>query len=261
MVGQSFKPVVFAMIVAAALVGCKGADMANAIGKVDVGGMIDAGSTAVKAYNITDADMRMLSEQACAQADKQSKVAGSKDKYTTRLNSIFKGMPTDINGQKINYKVYLTKDINAWAMANGCVRVYSGLMDMMTDDEVRGVIGHEIGHVALGHSRKGYQTAYAAAAARQAAASTGNSTVTALNASQLGEFTEALINAQFSQSQESESDDYSFDLLTKYKFKREGLVTAFQKLAKLGDSNSMLSSHPSSSSRAKHIEDRIAANK
>ena len=39
-------------------------------------------------------------------------------------------------------------------MANGCVRVYSGLMDMMTDNEVEAVLGHELGHVALGHSRK-----------------------------------------------------------------------------------------------------------
>jgi len=42
-------------------------------------------------------------------------------------------------------------------MSNGCIRVYSGLMDMMTDSELRGVIGHEMGHVALGHSKKAMQ--------------------------------------------------------------------------------------------------------
>ena len=31
----------------------------------------------------------------------------------------------------------MTKDVNAWAMGNGCVRVYSGLMDQMNDDEPR----------------------------------------------------------------------------------------------------------------------------
>lgn len=46
----------------------------------------------------------------------------------------------------------MTSDVNAWAMANGCVRVYSGLMDMMNDNEIEGVLGHELGHVALGHS-------------------------------------------------------------------------------------------------------------
>ena len=44
-------------------------------------------------------------------------------------------------------------------------------------------------------------------------------------------------NAQFSQSQESAADDYSFDLLTEKKMSRQGLVTSFQKLAKLSAGN------------------------
>ncbi len=39
----------------------------------------------------------------------------------------------------------MTSNVNAWAMANGCVRVYSGLMDMMNDNEIEGVLGHELG--------------------------------------------------------------------------------------------------------------------
>ncbi|SUH16520.1 lipoprotein [Salmonella enterica subsp. enterica] len=66
----------------------------------------------------------------------------------------------------------MTSDINAWAMANGCVRVYSGLMDLMTDNEIEGVLGHELGHVSLGHSRKAMQTAYATLAARDAISAT-----------------------------------------------------------------------------------------
>jgi len=34
-----------------------------------------------------------------------------------------------------------------------------------TDDEVRGVLGHEMGHMALGHSKKAMQVAYTAVAA------------------------------------------------------------------------------------------------
>ncbi len=56
-------------------------------------------------------------------------------------------------------------------MANGCIRVYSGLMDMMTDNEVEAVIGHEMGHVALGHVKKGMQVALGTNAVRVAAAS------------------------------------------------------------------------------------------
>jgi putative metalloprotease len=133
---------------------------------------------------------------------------------------------------------------------------------MMNDDEILGVVGHEIGHVALGHSKKAMQTAYTVSAARDVASTAGGSAVAALSGSQLGDLTEKFINAQFSQSQESAADDYSFDTLKARKLNLQGLVTAFQKLAKLdGGKSSMMSSHPSSADRAKHIEERIAANR
>ncbi|MSE19125.1 M48 family metalloprotease, partial [Pantoea agglomerans] len=136
-----------------------------------------------------------------------------------------------------------TKDVNAWAMANGCIRVYSGLMDMMTDNEVEGVLGHEMGHVALGHTRKAMQLAYATTAARTAAASVGG-VIGSLSQSQLGEMGEKLVNAQFSQTQESQADDYSYDLMKKRNIDPMGLATSFEKLAKMeqGRQSSMFDS-------------------
>lgn len=254
------KTILLAISLGATLVACGGKAGSTATAD-NVGGLTTAGATALKAATLSDADVKDLSDKSCAALDAKSQIAAPKSKEAVRLAKIVKGMPAAVNGVSINYKVYLTKDVNAWAMNNGCVRVYSGLMTLMNDDEVRGVIGHEIGHVALGHAKSAMQTAYAASAARQAAASAGNSAVAALSNSQLGDLAEKLVNAQFSQVQESNADDYSFDLLTAAKFKREGLVTAFEKLAKLGDNNSMLSSHPASSERAKHIRERIAAKK
>src|SRR5260370_10808818 len=73
-----------------------------------------------------------------------------------------------------------------------------------------------------------------------------------MSRSQAGDLGEKFINAQFSQSQESAADDYSFDLLTEKKMSRQGLVTSFQKLAKLSagsGGSSILSSHPPSEQR------------
>lgn len=219
--------------------------------------LAQAGAGAFHAAALSDADIKSLSDQSCASTDGKSRVASAGDKYTVRLNAVMRGMPSAINGQPINYKVYLTKDVNAWAMANGCIRVYSGLMDIMNDGELRGVIGHEEGHVALGHTKKAMQIAYSASAARQLAGASGG-VAASLSASQLGDLTERLINAQFSQSQESDADNYSFDLLTRQGLHREGLVTAFQKLAKLdGGKSSMFSSHPSSAERAANLQKRI----
>ncbi len=66
-----------------------------------------------------------------------------------------------------NIAAYLTRDVNAFAMADGTIRVYSGLLDLMTDDEVRYVmIGHEIGHVALGRVKSATKAACATTASQ-----------------------------------------------------------------------------------------------
>ncbi|THU05400.1 peptidase [Lampropedia puyangensis] len=224
-------------------------------------GMLNAGGSALKAVTLSKEDVVQMSSQSCQALDTDNQIAKSNSKYATRLAAIVKPLPKEIEGQTINYKVYMTKDINAWAMDNGCVRVYSGLMDLMNDDEVRGVIGHELGHVALGHSTASMRTAYATSAARQAAAASGNATAAVLSSSAAGALGEAFINAQFSQSQETAADNYSFDLLTQLKLERKGLVTGFQKLAKLSGkssaASSLLSSHPSSEKRVENLQGRL----
>ena len=249
-------PIAAGLALAMTLVGCQSAKTG------DLAGAVSTVSTASKALTLSDSDVVALSNESCEAMDAQNKVAPANSKYTQRLNRVIKAFPKDIEGKKAVYKVYLTKDVNAWAMANGCIRVYSGLMDLMNDDELRGVIGHEIGHVALGHSKKAMQTAYATAAVRQAAASSSGA-VGALSRSEAGAVGEKFLNAQFSQSQETDSDNYSFDLLTKLGMERKGLVSAFQKLAKLGGGggNSLMSSHPPSDARAKNMQARLDAKK
>lgn len=224
--------------------------------------MLNTGLQAFQAVTLSDADVKKMSDEACAQMDSEAKIAPASSKYSQRLKKIANNLGSDAGGTPVNYKVYLTNDVNAWAMANGCVRVYSGLMDLMNDNEVEGVLGHEMGHVALGHSKKAMQTAYATSIARDAAASSGNGAVAALSSSQLGALGEALVNAQFSQSQESDADDFSFDLMKKRGLRLEGLASAFDKLAKLGGGDSsMFDSHPGSADRAAHIRQRIASGK
>ena len=255
-VRMKLLPIAAALALTMTLVGCKTMETGN------VSGALETATTATKALSLSDGDVVALSNESCQAMDAQNKVAPANNKYTQRLNRVVKAFPKDVNGKQAVYKVYLTSDVNAWAMANGCIRVYSGLMDLMNDDELRGVIGHEIGHVALGHSKSRMQAAYATSAARQLAGQS-NAAVAALSRSQAGELAEKFVNAQFSQSQESASDDYSFDLLTKLKLPRKGLVTAFQKLAKLGGSsgNSLMASHPPSEKRAAHMEQRLAGGK
>jgi len=187
-------------------------------------GLIHSGVGAFQAYTLSDAQVKKLSDEACKQQDSKSTIAPENSVYNQRLKKIAAALGDNINGMPVNYKVYMTKDVNAFAMANGCIRVYSGLMDMMNDNEVEAVLGHEMGHVALGHVKKGMQVAIGTNAIRVAAASTGG-VIGDISQSQLGALGEKLVNAQFSQHQESEADDYSYDLLRKRNINPVGLAT------------------------------------
>jgi putative metalloprotease len=226
---------------------------------IDFGKLASSASLAVKAAALSDAEVVELADKSCAALDGQNKIAPPGSKYAKRLDAALKPMNmSKFNGKRLDAKVYLVSDVNAFAMDNGCIRVFAGLMDMMDDDEIRAVVGHEIGHVHLGHSRKSMQTAYAVQAARSAAGAV-NATAATLSQSELGELGQKFVEAQFSQSQEMDADDHSYTMLHKEKLPRAGLVTLFQKLAKLEGSSghSMFSSHPSSPDRARRIQTRI----
>jgi len=248
---MKIRSALLALGIAATLTGCQ---------NMDSNGLLSSGAEAFQAYSLSDEQVKTLSDKACQEMDAKATIAPASSEYSKRLSKIAAALGDNINGQPVNYKVYQTKDVNAFAMANGCIRVYSGLMDLMNDNEVEAVIGHEMGHVALGHVKKGMQVALGTNAVRAAAASAGG-IVGSLSQSQLGDLGEKLVNSQFSQRQESEADDYSYDLLRKRGINPAGLATSFEKLAKLeaGRQSSMFDDHPASEARAQHIRDRMAA--
>ena len=66
--------------------------------------------------------------------------------YGKRLEKLT-GHIKEMDGLKLNFGVYEVVDVNAFACGDGSVRICAGLMDVMTDEEVMAVVGHEIGHV------------------------------------------------------------------------------------------------------------------
>jgi len=192
-----------------------------------------------------------LYNQSVQWMDENNPIAEEGDPYAERFNALIKGLENE-DGLVLNFKVYRVVDVNAFATPDGSVRVMAGLMDLMTDDEILSVIGHEIGHVKLGHSKKRYQSAYAISAAKEVAtANTGAGKI--LDDKEVGGFVENVLNAQFSQSNESASDEYGFKFLVKHNFNYHAMESAFQKLADLsadGGKGSITSSHPGSAKRS-----------
>ena len=225
---------------------------AGCVNQVNLSKLGGAASDLHTAATLSDEDLKAMSVRMRQKGDAEATVAPAKNKYMVRLTKIM-GKHTSVNDTPLNYKVYITKDVNANASADGSVRVYSGLMDMMNDDELRFVIGHEIGHVALGHSLKAMRVAYTTAAARQAG-SAFNAAADVLSDSMLGDLTEQFLNAQFSQSQELDADAYSMNFLKENKYNTAAAASALRKLEALGSSGGFLSSHPNSGERAKKME-------
>lgn len=222
------------------------------------GKALEAGQDLVKAESITDEELKKYFDQVAEQMDSQSTVAPASNAYAKRLTKMVAGLQTH-DGLRLNFKVYVTPQINAFAMANGTIRVYSGLMDQFSDDEVRYVIGHEIGHVKAGHSKSRMQAALRTSALRKGVQSS-NTRAGALASTELGDLFEKVINAQHSQSNEREADDYALKFMKAKKYNAQACVTALEKLAALsGDaSSSFLSTHPAPKDRAARMRQQLA---
>ena len=225
----------------------------------DWGRLLQGGLELFQSFTVSDDQIKGYVSQFVSQSDKTNSLAPANSKYTTRLNRIVSGI-TSVDGQPLNFKVYITKDINAFACADGSVRVYSGLMDAMTDDEELGVIGHEIGHVAHKDTKNAMKNALRTAALKDAVASAGG-TIAALTDSQLGVLGEAIVNAKYSQKQESNADAYGYDFLKAHGRNPLVLCMSFKKLQALENSSgtaslvsSLFSSHPDTEKRIKDIE-------
>lgn len=214
---------------------------------------ISGGAKAVKALTLTDAQMAAYVKESMDWMDKHNPVLPENDPYTVRLRKLTAGI-TDADGIPLNFKVYNVVDVNAFACPDGSVRVFAALMDMMSDDELLGVIGHEIGHVPKHHSKNAFKTSLLTDALKDGISSAGG-VAAALSDSQLGTMTQSLINAKYSQKQENEADDFGYDFLVSKGKNPWGMVMAFEKLQTMeGNRKSsyitkMFSSHPETKAR------------
>lgn len=216
-----------------------------------------------KAATLSDEDMVHYVKEYIDWMDSHNPVLPAEDPYVQRLAKLTEGL-TDVEGLPLNFKVYNVVDVNAFACADGSIRVFAALMDIMSDDELLGVIGHEVGHVAHKDSKKAFRTALLTSALKDGIASTGGKAA-ALTDSQLGSLSEALVTAKHSQKQEREADDYGYEFLKSHGKNPRAMAMSFRKLKQLQDEagqtktskiNQLFSSHPDLESRIERMDKR-----
>jgi metalloprotease len=226
-------------------------------GQFKLGKIKDAVTDVVKAETISDADLKEYFDQAAEEMDRLNPLLTAKDPYGKRLAALSKGLES-YDGLALDIKGYNVIDINAFAMGNGTIRVFRGLMDEFTDDEIRYVIAHEIGHVKNGHSKKRMQAALRTSALKNAA-SAASGTVAQLSESELGDLFNQVVAAQHSQGNEKQADDYAMAFMKAKQYDANACVTALDKLAAMdnGGGPKWLSTHPAPKDRAKRMRSQL----
>lgn len=161
-----------------------------------------------------------------------------------------------------HFKIIKDKELNAFAIPGGFIYVNSGLMDTATNDELAGVLAHEIGHIAARHSVKklqaslGYQIIAGIALGMSGNQAMVNATDIVFGVASLG----------YSRKDEFLADSLSVKYAKRAGFNPYAIVTFFEKLnreAKNKGANFnlvFLSSHPPIAERIKNIEKEIALN-
>ena len=237
-------------LIASGICGCATMDTAR---------LAAAASKGVQALTLSDAQVNASVAEYVAQLDKENTILTGSNAYAQRLDRI--AAPIN-NRDGINIKVYQNKEANAFAVADGSVRVYSGLMDIMSDEEILGVIGHEIGHVKNHDTRDAFKTALLTSAGRDLVASVGR-TAAAISNSMVGDLFETLSSTQYSQKQENDADDYGYNFLKNRGINPWAMALSFEKLKSMQASGAasgavmqLFSTHPELEKRIQRMSQR-----
>jgi putative metalloprotease len=231
---------------------------------VDQNAAVNAGAAAVQALTISDAQVAQLCSQYMVETDGQNTILPADNSYTQRLDRIMERFH-NISNLNLNYKVYQSNTVNAFASGDGSVRVYTGLMDAMNDDEVFAVIGHELGHLINKDVRDAYRASYLMVAARYGIGAF-NETAGAISQGFLGDLGQQLAQNAYSRRQETQADETAFQFCIQNGVDPYAMYHALNVLISLsGESGQqsklaeLLSTHPNTAKRAAHVKEMCEA--
>lgn len=211
-------------------------------------------------------DQIKLGQKAAEQVRKEEKILPDSDprvKLVRRLGQQLVALIPEEERKKkpfqYTFDVIDSKEINAFALPGGPIFLYTGLLDhLTTEDQVAGILGHELTHVKNEH----WASAYADNQKRQLGLAV---VLILLNANQtafdIASVSDALLfQLPYSRKHETESDKVGYDLVVKAKMNPQGMVDVFTVLKEKGGSSrtaEWLSTHPDSDRRISAIKKRI----
>ena len=189
--------------------------------------------------------------------------AKSTELADVRLRELMSRMARALDIERIKVHIYEIEPVNGLAAPDGRIFITRGFYNKyrageVTAEEMASVIAHELGHVALGHSRRRMIDFSGQNALRTAMAMILNRFLPGLGAIVAGAVT-SLLSARLSRNDEYEADAYASALLTKAGIGTEPQKSLFQKLENLTGARgaavpAWLLSHPKTGERIAAIE-------
>lgn len=180
-----------------------------------------------------------------------------------RLNPLIKDMAKALDLPRIRVHIYEIEPVNGLAAPDGRIFLTRGFYNRyragdVTAEEIASVVAHELGHVALGHSRRRMIDFSGQNALRTALAMVLNRFLPGVGALIAGTAA-SLLAARLSRGDEYEADAYAAALLVKSGIGTAPQKALFEKLAHLTGANgattpAWLLSHPKTEERIKAIE-------
>ena len=169
--------------------------------------------------------------------------------------------------ESISVKIYEIEPINGLAAPDGRIFITRGFYDKFTSGEITGnelasVIAHELGHVALGHSRRRMIDFSGQNALRMALGSILSRIIPGLGGI-IANVLSNLLMARLSRTDEFEADEYASALMMKSGIGVEHQISMFEKLEKLSGNNANLQpawllSHPKTKRRIEKIQENLS---
>ena len=166
----------------------------------------------------------------------------------------------------ISVNIYEIEPINGLAAPDGKIFITRGFYNKFTSGEITGselasVIAHELGHVALGHSRRRMIDFSGQNALRMALGSMLSRIIPGLGGI-IANVLSNLLMARLSRTDEFEADEYASALMMKSGIGVEHQISMFEKLEKLKGNNANLQpawllSHPKTKRRIEKIQENL----
>ncbi|MCS6821061.1 MAG: M48 family metalloprotease [Microscillaceae bacterium] len=165
------------------------------------------------------------------------------------------------------WELYIIRDdntLNAFVTPGGYIYVYTGLIKYLdTEDQLAGVMGHEIAHADRRHSTTNLTKKYGLEVLTSLilGETTHNTSLMGSLVRDLAGVGTGLASLSFSREAERDADEHSVYYLAKTNYQCNGAAGFFEKIlasGKAGKTPVFLSTHPSSDSRVADINKTAA---